>query len=63
MQLPGNEFLSKLADISADLGTVFMASIVLPVILDKFEISFLVGGAVVAILFWSMSLWITTLKS
>ena len=48
--------LQKLADISADIGQVALASIVIPFFIDKYQplVAFL--GVIVAATFWILSL-------
>lgn len=48
--------LAKLSDISSDLGLVSTASIILPAVFDRFNLTLLVVGTVASFSFWIISL-------
>lgn len=50
--------LEKLSDIAVDVGSISLASVVLPALLDKFNILVLLCGTVATIFFWIFSIWI-----
>ncbi|MEK7618260.1 MAG: hypothetical protein AAB410_03875 [Patescibacteria group bacterium] len=53
-----DEQLTKLSDISSDLGVVAVASVVLPALLDKFKILPILLGGCIAIILLVTSLWL-----
>ena len=50
--------IKKLSDVCSDLGIVLVASVVLPGILDKFNIALFVTGSFLAVVFYLISLWL-----
>ncbi len=48
--------LDKLSDISADFGTVMIASVVLPTILGKPQTSLIAAGISLTLFFWLISI-------
>jgi hypothetical protein len=44
--------ISKLADIVSDIGTVALATVTFPALLDKFNPRALIGGLIFAVIFW-----------
>lgn len=50
--------LEKLSDIASDIGLVALASVVLPAVFDKFNLTRVVLGLVAAIIFWLLSIWL-----
>jgi hypothetical protein len=59
---PTNDQIDKCSDISADLGTVSIASVVLPAILTQPRIALIAQGVGAAIFLWIVSYWILSLK-
>lgn len=53
-----DEQLTKLSDISSDLGVVAVASVVLPALLDKFKLLPILLGSCIAIILLVTSLWL-----
>lgn len=50
--------LDRLSDIYAQIGTVSLASIAIPSLLDKFNLLIVVLGLSVAVLCWFISIYI-----
>lgn len=50
--------LEKLSDIASDVALVSLASVVLPAILDKFNIILVVLGLLATAGFWVFSIWL-----
>lgn len=48
--------LNKLSDICADIAQVAFASIVLPFLIDKFDLRMVLLGVITALTFWAASL-------
>jgi len=48
--------IAKLSDISSDVGLVFLASVVIPAALDKFNLVAVVLGLTATFIFWIISL-------
>ena len=58
-----NDQLNKIADICSDIALLFLASVGLPAVLDKFSIISAFGGLFTAIFFLILSLKILRIKS
>ena len=58
IELPESK-INRLGDISADIGTVAMASVVLPGLFDKFRPVLAIVGAITMIFFWLFSVILT----
>ena len=50
--------IEKLAEISSDVGLVALASVVLPAVLDKFNLLLVTLGLIITILCWIISVWL-----
>lgn len=50
--------LDKLSDIASDIGLIALVSIVLPAVLDRFDLLRVLLGTVAAITFWLLSVWL-----
>ncbi|MBI3559888.1 hypothetical protein HY087_02065 [Candidatus Gottesmanbacteria bacterium] len=50
--------LDKLSDIASDVGLVSLASVVLPAVLDKFDLTQVILGGTAALICWVVSIWI-----
>lgn len=48
--------IEKLSDISSDLGLVAAASVIIPAVLEKFNVVQLLFGAIASVAFWFISL-------
>ena len=48
--------LEKLSDIASDVGLVALASVVLPAVLDKFNMTEVLLGSVATVFFWTVSI-------
>lgn len=44
--------INKLADIVSDIGTVALAAVTFPALLDKFNPRAVVDGLILAVIFW-----------
>lgn len=50
--------LEKLSDISADIGLVALASVVLPAVLDRFNLTLATVGTTITVGSWIYSVWL-----
>lgn len=50
--------LEQSAGIVADVGTVVFASVVLPTVIDRWIPSMGIGGILLALFLWSISIWV-----
>lgn len=48
--------LNKLADISANIGLLMLASAVIPTLLEEFNLFLLLSGGLLSVFFWIVSL-------
>lgn len=51
-----NDQIAKLSDIASDIGLVALASVVLPAVLDKFNLLMIILGSVAALALWIISI-------
>lgn len=50
--------LDKLSDIISDVGLVALAVVVIPAVIDKFDLFKVVLGLIVTVFLWSFSIWL-----
>jgi hypothetical protein len=60
--VPTNSQIDKCADITADLGLIFVASVVLPAVLGQPRFWPIIVGIALAVIFWTVSFWLLSLK-
>lgn len=53
-----SEQLDKVSDIVSDVGLIALATVVLPALLDKFDIGKVILGLIIAFTFWFVSIWL-----
>lgn len=62
MQLPAIKLTEKqidrLSEISSNIATVVLASVILPAILDKFDPTSILIGSLITLSFWMASIWL-----
>lgn len=52
------EVIEKFSDIAKDLGNISIVSFVIPLISDKFSFLSILLGLVLALFFWTLSIWL-----
>ncbi|MBI3289899.1 hypothetical protein HYZ78_00710 [Candidatus Microgenomates bacterium] len=50
--------IDKLSDITSDVGLVSLASVILPALLDRFDLTLVLLGMLATVFSWITSLWL-----